>query len=91
VTATDEDMEHLLSNLINNAIKYTNPGGRVTISLKEEDGKVVGAVEDTGIGIAPDELPRVFDEFYRAESAKDMHGPGAVHREAGGRPVRWAA
>jgi len=76
VTATDEDMEHLLSNLINNAIKYTNPGGTVTISLKEEGGKVVGAVEDTGIGIAPDELPRVFDEFYRAESAKDMHANG---------------
>lgn len=76
VTATDEDMEHLLSNLINNAIKYTNPGGKVTISLKEEGGKVVGAVEDTGIGIAPDELPRIFDEFYRAESAKDMHANG---------------
>ena len=76
VTATDEDIEHLLSNLINNAIKYTNPGGRVTISLKEEGGKVVGAVEDTGIGIAPDELPRIFDEFYRAESAKDMHANG---------------
>ena len=78
VTASDEDMEHLLSNLINNAIKYTNPGGRVTVSLKEDDGNVVGAVEDTGIGIPPEELPRIFDEFYRAESARDMdaHGTG---------------
>jgi len=78
VTATTEDMEHLLSNLINNAIKYTNPGGRVTVSLKEDDGTIVGAVEDTGIGISPDDLPRIFDEFYRSESAKDMdaHGSG---------------
>lgn len=78
VTATYEDMEHLLSNLINNAIKYTSPGGKVTVSLKEQDGSVVGAVEDTGIGISPEDLPRIFDEFYRAESAKDMdaHGTG---------------
>jgi coenzyme F420 hydrogenase subunit beta len=76
VTATYEDMEHLLSNLINNAIKYTNPGGKVTVSLKEEDGKIVGAVEDTGIGISPDDLPRIFDEFYRAESARGMDAQG---------------
>jgi coenzyme F420 hydrogenase subunit beta len=78
VRATYGDMEHLLSNLINNAIKYTNPGGKVTVSLREEDGSIVGAVEDTGIGISPDELPRIFDEFYRAKGAKDMdaHGTG---------------
>jgi coenzyme F420 hydrogenase subunit beta len=77
VMATTEDMEHLLSNLINNAIKYTNPGGRVTVSLKNGNGHVLGAVEDTGIGIAPEDLPKIFDEFYRAERAKDMaHGTG---------------
>jgi coenzyme F420 hydrogenase subunit beta len=77
VTATYADMEHLLSNLINNAIKYTSPGGKVTISFKEQNGSVVGAVEDTGIGISPEDLPRIFDEFYRAERAKDMaHGTG---------------
>lgn len=78
VTATYEDMEHLLSNLVNNAIKYTNPGGDVTISLKEETCGVVGVVEDTGIGISPEDIPKVFDEFYRAQSAKDMdtHGTG---------------
>ncbi len=72
VTATYEDMEHLLSNLINNAIKYTNPGGKVTVSFREQNGHVVGTVEDTGIGIAPEDLPRIFGEFYRADSAKDM-------------------
>ena len=76
VTATSEDMEHLLTNLINNAIKYTNPGGKVTVSLSETDGGVVGSVEDTGIGISPEDLPRIFDEFYRAESAKELHANG---------------
>jgi coenzyme F420 hydrogenase subunit beta len=72
VTATPEDMEHLLSNLINNAIKYTDPGGTVTVSLREANGSVVGAVEDTGVGISPRDLPKIFDEFYRAEGAKDI-------------------
>jgi signal transduction histidine kinase len=78
VVATDDDLEHLLSNLANNAIKYTEPGGTVTISLKEEDHGIVGVVKDTGIGIAPEDLSRIFDEFYRSERAKgmDAHGTG---------------
>jgi coenzyme F420 hydrogenase subunit beta len=78
VNATPEDMEHLLSNLINNAIKYNKPGGSVIVSLKQESDRVVGSVEDTGIGIGPDDIPRIFEEFYRAETAKDMdaHGTG---------------
>ncbi len=78
VSATYEDMEHLVSNLANNAIKYTNPGGKVTITLREEEGHIIGAVEDTGIGISPEDMPRIFDDFYRAESAKEMdtHGTG---------------
>lgn len=78
VYGTVEAMEHLLSNLINNAIKYTEPGGKVTVYLREEGQQVVGAVEDTGIGIAPEELPHIFDDFYRSEAAKQMdaHGTG---------------
>ena len=76
INATYEDMEHLVSNLANNAIKYTNPGGKVTISLREEEGHITGAVEDTGIGISPEDMPRIFDEFYRAETAKHMDTTG---------------
>ena len=76
VAGTYEDMEHLVSNLINNAIKYTEPGGTVTVSLREEDDSVIGVVEDTGIGIAPEDLPRIFDEFYRSEHAKGMDADG---------------
>jgi signal transduction histidine kinase len=71
IAATTEDIEHLLSNLINNAVKYTDPGGRIDVSMWEQDGDVVGAVQDTGIGIAADEIPRIFDEFYRTDAAKD--------------------
>lgn len=76
VRATREDLEHLLSNLVNNGIKYTDAGGHVTISLKAEQGGVLGTVEDTGIGIAPKDLPRIFDEFYRAERARAMDPQG---------------
>jgi coenzyme F420 hydrogenase subunit beta len=77
LTATRADMEHLLSNLINNAIKYTDPGGVVTVSLKAQNGNVIGSVQDTGVGISPQDLPKIFDEFYRAEGTKDMaHGTG---------------
>jgi two-component system phosphate regulon sensor histidine kinase PhoR len=71
ISATHEDIEHLLSNLINNAIKYTDPGGRVIVSMWEQNGDVVGAVQDTGVGIAAGEIPRIFDEFYRTDAAKN--------------------
>lgn len=78
VAGTYEDMEHLVSNLINNAIKYTEPGGTVTVSLQEKDDQVIGSVTDTGIGISPEDLPRIFEDFYRSERAKgiDAHGTG---------------
>jgi signal transduction histidine kinase len=76
VRGTHEDMEHLVSNLANNAIKYTEPGGTVILALKEEDDIVLGIVEDTGIGIAPADLPRIFEDFYRSEHAKGMDAYG---------------
>jgi signal transduction histidine kinase len=76
VKATYQDMEHLLSNLMNNGIKYTNPGGSVTLLLRQIDSGVLGRVIDTGIGIAAQDLPHVFDEFYRAENARSMDNQG---------------
>jgi len=76
VSASEEHLAQLLSNLIDNAIKYTDPGGRVAVSLKEEGAFVIGTVEDTGIGIAPEDAKRVFEEFYRAANAKDVEPYG---------------
>ncbi|MCX5902708.1 MAG: HAMP domain-containing sensor histidine kinase, partial [Proteobacteria bacterium] len=71
-------MDQLWTNLISNAIKYTLPGGMVTIVLKEQDGWAIGSIEDTGIGLSPQELELIFHEFYRAPRAKEMerHGSG---------------
>ncbi len=69
-------VEHLWNNLISNAIKYTPPGGRVLISLEQDGTWAIGSVEDSGIGIGPDEVPLIFHEFYRTAEAKKMAARG---------------
>lgn len=63
-------LQSLWTHLIDNAIRYT-PSGGVNVLLDEQDGQIVSEVVDTGIGIANDELSRIFQEFYRAEAAKE--------------------
>lgn len=58
----------MLLNLGDNAVKYTPAGGRVTFHLRGEDGHASLQVTDTVVGIDPDELPRIFDRFYRGSS-----------------------
>ena len=77
VRADKEQLLHVLLNLIGNALKYTPPGGEVRISAGVHDGMFELRVSDTGIGIPKDELPRIFDEFYRGRSAeKTSRGTG---------------
>lgn len=66
------------NNLISNAVKYTPPEGTVRVRLKVEDERLAVEVSDTGIGIAPEEKERIFDEFYRSDAARrfDEHGTG---------------
>ncbi|MBC7325704.1 MAG: PAS domain-containing sensor histidine kinase, partial [Moorella sp. (in: Bacteria)] len=67
----DPDMlTQVLINLVDNAIKYTPAGGRVTIRAGVADGEVQVSVEDTGIGIPPESLPRIFERFYRVDKAR---------------------
>jgi len=60
----------LALNLIENAVKYTPRGGQVSVELGSSNGRAVFTVADTGIGIAPGDLPHVFDRFWRADSAR---------------------
>jgi len=69
-------MGQLWTNLISNGIKYTPAGGQVTVTLEEKDGWAMGTVEDTGIGIAPEDQTRIFEEFYRTSQAKEFEHRG---------------
>jgi signal transduction histidine kinase len=72
----EDDMHRLLGNLLENAVKYTPSGGEVTVSLTADVSHVKVAVSDTGIGISPEAMPHIFDEFYRASNAKEMGAEG---------------
>ena len=71
-TATaDEDRVHqVFTNLIENALKYSGPGGRVRVSARAEGAQLVVSVSDNGPGIAPEHLTRIFERFYRVDKAR---------------------
>ena len=65
-----DHLRQVWTNLISNAIKYTPQGGQITVSLRTENGRLIGAVEDSGIGIAAKDLGHLFQEFFRTDQAK---------------------
>ena len=69
-------LQRVLTNLVDNAIKYTPAGGTVTMTVAQAPGVVQVAVSDTGCGIAPDDLPRIFDRYYRADHSRSTPGSG---------------
>ena len=69
-------IEEMITNLLLNAIKYTPANGTVEINAKEDGDYVLMEVADTGIGIPPEELSKVFDEFYRTTNAKKVEKDG---------------
>ena len=70
ISADRNSMEGIFTNLISNAIKYTPEGGKVWVTLAEEGEFVKAAVSDTGIGIKREDLPRIFDRFYRVRTTE---------------------
>jgi len=78
VLANSDHIKALWMHLLSNAIRYTPAGGQVRVSLRtdQERGQVIGEVSDTGIGIAVEDIPRIFEEFYRTEEAKAMQETG---------------
>jgi two-component system, OmpR family, phosphate regulon sensor histidine kinase PhoR len=69
-------LEQILLNLVENAIRYTGEEGRITIRTMREGDGVSLAVADTGSGIAPEHLPRIFERFYRADSGRSRESGG---------------
>jgi len=76
VRANPEHIKQLWTNLISNAIKYTEPGGIVVVGLSQNAKYVVGSVRDTGIGMTTEQMAHIFEEFYRTEEAKAMERQG---------------
>jgi heavy metal sensor kinase len=78
ITLGDPDrIKQLLINLVDNAIKYTPKGGKVTLGLRRVEGWAVLTVADTGIGIPAQELPHVFERFYRVDKARSRAAGGS--------------
>ena len=70
-------LERLLLILLDNAIKFTAPGGRVAIELRREGRKAVLSIRDNGVGIGEEEVGRIFEPFYRADAAQSRRTEGA--------------
>jgi signal transduction histidine kinase len=70
-------LKQLLLNLVDNALTYTPPGGHVDLALSVADGQARLAVRDTGPGIAPADLARIFERFYRLDRARSRRSGGA--------------
>ena len=69
VNADQEQIQQVIINLIDNAVKYTPVGGAMTVSTREENGHIALRVKDNGEGILPEDAPHIFDRFYKADKA----------------------
>ena len=77
VKAGEEDLEKVLNNLISNAIKYTPTGGSISVLLTLVDKQVTVRVKDNGIGISSEDVPKIFNEFFRTKEAKVLDPDGS--------------
>jgi two-component system sensor histidine kinase/response regulator len=78
VLGDEGTLTEALLNLIGNAVKYSRPGGRVTVTAGRERAKVVVSVADTGVGIPAGDLPRIFDGFYRGQAGESGVGGAGI-------------
>jgi two-component system phosphate regulon sensor histidine kinase PhoR len=76
VPADAARVRQVMLNLLHNAIKFTEPGGKITVSTRKEGDSVTTSVADTGRGIASDDLPHVFERFYKGDKARAGEGTG---------------
>jgi two-component system phosphate regulon sensor histidine kinase PhoR len=78
ISADPTRLQEILYNLLDNAVKYSAPGAEIRLHAQRRDGNVALTVSDTGVGIGPDDLPRIFERFYRVDKARssELGGTG---------------
>ena len=69
-------LEQVITNLLDNAIKFTSPGGRITITIQQDEQFLKTSIKDTGIGIPSEKQSRIFERFYRIDQASSSNGKG---------------
>lgn len=77
VTGDQARLRQVMSNLFSNAVKYSNTGGQITIQIRENKGFGIFSIEDHGIGIAKQEIPLIFERFYRTDLSRSRKTGGA--------------
>ena len=77
IKADQGQIERALLNLLSNAVKFTHENGKVSINIDDKDDFIQFSIEDTGIGIPPQDTPKVFQEFFRADNALDQKIKGS--------------
>lgn len=75
--ADPKRLKQIVLNLVNNAFRYTPEGGTVTIVAKQQDNNFLFSVQDTGMGIAPEDVNKIFDRFYRTDHSRDRESGGS--------------
>ena len=78
ITADEERLREIFDNLLDNALKYSDKGGTIRLSAERRNGEVALSVTDSGVGISQEDLPRIFERFYRADKARsrELGGTG---------------
>jgi two-component system, OmpR family, phosphate regulon sensor histidine kinase PhoR len=78
IRADEQRLREVYDNLLDNALKYSGKGGAVRLTAEQHNGEITLSVSDTGIGVTQDDLPRIFERFYRADKARsrDLGGTG---------------
>ena len=76
ICANEEQLKHVWINLLDNAIKFTDEGGRISVSADKHHEDIIVRIEDTGVGMDEKTLEHIYEQFYRGDTAKRYEGTG---------------